>query len=288
MLTLAVHLLTLTVTFLPATTTAFNCYWPNGEDRNAAYRSGSGYSDSPYQPTDPVNGGMCCAEWNIGAQPPFDSGLCVDSSNQLWRESCTDRSWQSKSCLNICATGVDPTGMPYNATDRQITSCGNGVYCCDANNTACCAQGDGFTVVDSAEQPLKGNGSTTSSGTANTTSNGGGMPSAELMPPPSHHGLTGGAIAGVVVGVVAVLVVALGLVMFLLRQRRRRRTEQEPMANGSFKEVTHEKPGELDSSNTLLENDAASVHELADPEFEAEQDRIKKEKAIEVGSGMEK
>ena len=57
---------------------------------------------------------MCCAVRRDGgsADECEKNGLCSNpliDANDFWRESCTDRSWQSESCLKLC---IDGKGVP--------------------------------------------------------------------------------------------------------------------------------------------------------------------------------
>ena len=53
---------------------------------------------------------MCCAVRRDGgsADECEKNGLCSNpliDANDFWRESCTDQSWQSESCLKLCIDG---------------------------------------------------------------------------------------------------------------------------------------------------------------------------------------
>ena len=57
---------------------------------------------------------MCCAVRRDGgsADECEKNGLCSNpliDVNDFWRESCTDQSWQSESCLKLC---IDGKGVP--------------------------------------------------------------------------------------------------------------------------------------------------------------------------------
>lgn len=69
------------------------CYRPDGVAAPASYQ--------PCNTTAPAS--MCC---NIGYGEACNSiiGLC-GSSSALWRESCTDPTWQAPECLRLCITG---------------------------------------------------------------------------------------------------------------------------------------------------------------------------------------
>ena len=53
---------------------------------------------------------MCCAIRRDGGSADIceKNGLCGNpliDQNDFWRESCTDQSWQSESCLKLCVNG---------------------------------------------------------------------------------------------------------------------------------------------------------------------------------------
>lgn len=75
-----------------------NCYAPDGTDRNGLPGGGS----NKYTPCETDNGdhSMCC---NTGVGDTcHDDGLCWNEAKLLWRESCTDPTWQSPKCLKLC------------------------------------------------------------------------------------------------------------------------------------------------------------------------------------------
>lgn len=75
------------------------CYLPNGTDRHAAANAGNGkWTPCPGGST---NGHTMCCNTNTGDQ--CRDGLCWnEGSKLLWRESCTDPTWQSIGCLKLC------------------------------------------------------------------------------------------------------------------------------------------------------------------------------------------
>lgn len=77
------------------TTASANCYYPNGTDRN------SGLSNIQYAPINTGdNYSMCCA----ATDKPRSDGLCENQPGTIiYRESCTDQSWQSPKCIKLCA-----------------------------------------------------------------------------------------------------------------------------------------------------------------------------------------
>lgn len=98
---------------LVATSFAANCYSPDGSDRNL--HSDVAEGTVLYTPCSQVTRfSMCCRQPNDGGDDCRSDGLCqgyaTDGSLPIWRESCTDRSWQSPYCLNLCTTGINEDG----------------------------------------------------------------------------------------------------------------------------------------------------------------------------------
>lgn len=55
---------------------------------------------------------MCCANWDECRS----DGLCFSNqSNLIYRDGCTDPSWESPSCVKLCNTGL---GMYPNLSIR--------------------------------------------------------------------------------------------------------------------------------------------------------------------------
>jgi hypothetical protein len=65
------------------------------------------------------NGGDLCGSGST-------YGLCGVTGTQLWRESCTDPTWESPACLKLCTTGAGTyDGHIYvfvtsNADEKQV------------------------------------------------------------------------------------------------------------------------------------------------------------------------
>lgn len=78
------------------------CYVPNGSDRNA------GLSQEVYQPCDAGDQhSMCCALNRSQADRCRNDGLCLSAyGGIIWRESCTDPTWKSPSCIKLCDSGI--------------------------------------------------------------------------------------------------------------------------------------------------------------------------------------
>ncbi|KAF4545528.1 hypothetical protein BFW01_g6975 [Lasiodiplodia theobromae] len=120
------------------------CYYPNGTDRNAQE------SSKPYRPCtvsspssstgEETAASMCCRtrDWDDCRA----DGLC-QVGNITWRESCTDRTWKAKECLQLCV--VDDS---FAADDVRVVQCADKSWCCDYDGTGrnaadCCNRGQG-------------------------------------------------------------------------------------------------------------------------------------------------
>jgi hypothetical protein len=81
-------------------TASATCYGPNGT-ANTYDCCGGAYS--------PCNGvsGMCCALGRAAnINECLGNGLCYQTNTGwIWRESCTDPTWQDPSCLKLCTDG---------------------------------------------------------------------------------------------------------------------------------------------------------------------------------------
>lgn len=78
------------------------------------------------------------------------TGLC-NNDGILWRGYCTDQSWESAACVNVCtdeSKGGNATGV------IMLTPCGDGRYCC-GDTTACCSGEDAFSIPIQ-EEVIKG------------------------------------------------------------------------------------------------------------------------------------
>lgn len=93
------------------------CYTPGGQERTSPPSRGI-YEYQPCSKSDKFS--MCCALNRTSGKLPGpdrcrDDGLCENPIGfaQLWRQSCTDPSWLSPSCIKIClhgrSKGVSPT-----------------------------------------------------------------------------------------------------------------------------------------------------------------------------------
>jgi hypothetical protein len=69
------------------------------------YRPGGFAADPRYQPCKAGQQSMCC-RISDPSYPDIcrDDGLCQETfqTNVIWRESCTDSTWQAPECLQLC------------------------------------------------------------------------------------------------------------------------------------------------------------------------------------------
>ncbi|KAK8091415.1 uncharacterized protein PG998_015230 [Apiospora kogelbergensis] len=64
-------------------------------------------------------------------------GLCIGSDRRVRRGFCTDRTWKSKACVNVCVT-TEEGGDPSNSTVMTPCNDGSNKYCC-GDTTSCCS-----------------------------------------------------------------------------------------------------------------------------------------------------
>src|ERR1700753_2648396 len=73
------------------------CYNPDGTP-----------ASSQYQPCSSGRPSMCCALNRTSSLINVcrSDNLCADvDNNTLWRESCTDQTWENPACLKLCVEG---------------------------------------------------------------------------------------------------------------------------------------------------------------------------------------
>ncbi|CZR66647.1 uncharacterized protein PAC_16548 [Phialocephala subalpina] len=219
------------------------------------------------------NGGDACGSGNT-------FGLCGITGTQLWRESCTDQTWESPYCLKLCTTGAGATG------DVEITACDDGSYCCGQNNATCCDAGEGLFIVNNQVSLTKSTSSSSSSSSTSTSSSSSStnLPSSSSSsttstttlpatvstvtnssspsPSPSstNSGLSTGAKAGIAVGAVLGALAIAGAVLFLRKKKKAGGPEAEPpYTYGSMLDpnaVRAEHPSEMDATWRTQEMDS--------------------------------
>ncbi|PYH67194.1 uncharacterized protein BO88DRAFT_369251 [Aspergillus vadensis CBS 113365] len=106
---------------------------------------GSPVDNSIYQPCVPITGihSMCCRLNSADNETCDPTGLCLTSGGGYHRGLCTDQSWNSTNCLpkDIC----DNQHGGYSDWTYQLTSCGDGCWCC-GSSTSCCSTPETFTL----------------------------------------------------------------------------------------------------------------------------------------------
>ena len=131
------------------------CYNPDGTDRNL------GLETPVYLPCT-GNGAVgpnfhCCAFPSSEAghhDTCLSNGLCSDGGGQIWRESCTDPTWQDAACKHVCNKGIDWNGASMAGNDEKLTQCGDGNWCCgDVNQVSIsklvkCHLADSIALLD--------------------------------------------------------------------------------------------------------------------------------------------
>jgi len=95
---------------------AQNCYYPNGD-----LAQGDGACSS--------NGGACCPyQWEC-----LSNGLCyLENAGFYGRYTCTDQTWQSSGCPQICTESNTASG------NEAVLQCGDGSWCCDGDRSFNC------------------------------------------------------------------------------------------------------------------------------------------------------
>ncbi|MCJ1394996.1 hypothetical protein MMC18_007877 [Xylographa bjoerkii] len=113
---------------------AQDCFYPNGD----LSTEGDG-------PCSSEPGSACCPlNWEC-----LSNGLCYNPDPSLqWygRYTCTDRTWQSSNCPQICTHNGTAGG------NEAVLECSSGSYCCDANRPdidnppqlGCCETSESF------------------------------------------------------------------------------------------------------------------------------------------------
>ncbi|KAK7563285.1 hypothetical protein IWX92DRAFT_383442 [Phyllosticta citricarpa] len=122
-----------------------NCYYPNGElslDANGKLNDG---------PCSHDGASMCCPlNWACLA-----NYMCRNlETRQLGRFTCTDKNWASDACPKFC-DGSNPPGV--NSTDSGnsgIERYGEGVFCCNGDNSGKCAYDEHPATIRLGDFPM--------------------------------------------------------------------------------------------------------------------------------------
>ena len=83
------------------------CFLPNG----TIDQGNNGVEAENYTPCGSSGSSMCCrtiVQALSGETPETcrPDGLCADNSGEIWRNGCTDKSWQDPGCIKLCSTGT--------------------------------------------------------------------------------------------------------------------------------------------------------------------------------------
>ncbi|KAG6989931.1 vanadium chloroperoxidase [Physcia stellaris] len=218
------------LTALLLTVNAQSCYFPNGTDANRLNPSNPQYR--PCNAGDPVS--MCC---HIGDECRSD-GLCLSTwfDNNIWRDFCTDKTWQDRACIKLCVTGTMARSYANNPLQRAdtsvtVTPCGDGSYCCGNGTKAanCCDRNNGL-FIDKAGNAVRTDPSAASSHASASSSETASktlppvVASVTVTPSPIPGKKENTGVIAVVVVAVLVVLAAVGIgAFFLLRKRRRAR-----------------------------------------------------------------
>ena len=102
-----------------------DCFLPNHTQRLGPNGDADYYKPCPST----SQYGICCALYDH-CRP---DGLCTSSDGGLlWRESCTDQTWKSPDCINLCVSGIgklresliNESSLEAKVTDRKSHSHG--------------------------------------------------------------------------------------------------------------------------------------------------------------------
>ncbi|KAF2970092.1 hypothetical protein GQX73_g3419 [Xylaria multiplex] len=143
----------------------------------------------------------CCRLDGDASQRDYctTSGLCLSTlDGVLRREYCTDKTWKSSACVNVCTDPSDDGS--FNGT-VEMTACsdGTGTYCCGRNELGCCGTDHAIVIPTQA--------SVVSSADSTETPN------------PSYNSFKNATIGlAVVLGVF--FVIAIGIISWLLYQNK--------------------------------------------------------------------
>ena len=229
------------LSFVQATPSG-QCYFPNG---NLA---------TDYLPCTDISGeaqSWCC---HLSDSVCTQNGYCVGSNGLFYRGGCTDSTFTSPSCPQVCKNDSPTTFSTFfNCADPGTYS---QTWCCATGSSdGCCNAGfsidfgnpfqpNATQTVTIATSPATSARSTASPSTVSSTSTSSAVPLQTASSGAS--GNKNGTIIGVGVGVglgVGLLAIAAVLYIFLTQQRKRRQAEK----------TLEEKNKELDTRKQLYE-----------------------------------
>lgn len=187
------HPLLLFILSLHSSRTSATCYFPNGTDVNL-FSAIDVYT--PCDAGDDVS--MCCALNRNVPDKCRSDGLCLSTwDSNIWRDSCTDRTWESPKCIKLCTQGtgqliylslctmahlackgfyIEGTKpLDLSGVHSTITQCTDGSYCC-GNGTIgqpCCDQRKGVFLLNGdivSANPSTATGTATASSATKSSS----------------------------------------------------------------------------------------------------------------------
>ncbi|KAL8688903.1 MAG: hypothetical protein Q9218_005300 [Villophora microphyllina] len=220
---------------------------------------------------------MCCR--TNSTDTCNSDGLCQsDWDGNLWRDFCTDPTWQAPGCTKLCLGSLGTDGDGNTGGSVRVTQCSNGSYCCGVGSNAneCCSTGGGVWIAKNGHttsvNPSATTGAAASSSSTTTTSSStkatsstqttptaqGPTAAASTSKPTSSSkssSNTGVIAGGVVGGVVAIAIIAVA-VLLVLRKRKNKRLMNEKNNHDAYTNGMHKQPqmyGEMDAQNARLE-----------------------------------
>ncbi|KAK8069719.1 hypothetical protein PG994_006335 [Apiospora phragmitis] len=221
------------------------CYAPDG----------TAASDGSYMPCNFSGGAsMCCptnsTNTNGNSGDPrsggsrdtcTEGGLCIGQSDGKTRRGyCTDQSWKSSACVDIC-TNSSAGGSSSGAAILNYCPNEQNVYCCGNGNTTCCGTDFAHTLAGSATVTLSTVVSTAF--VTFTPSAGADRGGHQPLSGAAREALSTGGKAGVGIGAgvggLAVIAVAAALV-YSTKRRRQRQKQSEKMDEAERKGSTDE------------------------------------------------
>jgi len=230
------------------------CYHPDG----------SVMTGLAYEPCNQFVGTFspCCGTNHTGKVAPdicLANGLCQNTGdNVYWRQGCTDKTWKSPFCVDLCITAADGGSANVNV---PVGQCSDGSWCCGGVNATCCNAKQGVFLAATVGV------SSTLSSTTNPTSTATSKPkkTSTAIPDPSN-GLNTGAKAGIGIGVALGILAIAGLLVFVFVKRRRAEKAtrapnmtQDDHAGVAYHEVDGtKKPAEVAANRSPVEAPAYS------------------------------
>ncbi|KAI0858797.1 hypothetical protein F4860DRAFT_286332 [Xylaria cubensis] len=96
------------------------------------------------------------------------SGLCLSTfDGVLRREYCTDKTWKSPACVNVC-TDPENDGSLNGTIEMTACSDGTGTYCCGRNELGCCGTDHAIVIPTQASVVSSGDTTNTTDSSSNS------------------------------------------------------------------------------------------------------------------------